>query len=492
MRTSVFTTVAVAGLLAAIGQAHAADTLASQQIQQIDVDGAYTETTVSSLPTDPDQPNLLRQGVVWQSDDVDSICESIVVADTTDETWVGWNLNYERMAAHQTTGAGTPVFEYFPVNPQDFVAVASAEDVSLCAVLWKDTSGGLYVYGFTTAGGATPVWTYTVDAAYPNAGIRNVDVAADGSIVVVGSYNGASPWTAQIVVLDGGTGAELNTTLITDTTITGVDLSLDGSRAVLTTQDTARVIETAGLTQLFSFSVSGQGGFHRISGNGMVAAAGGFNCRAYRDTGSGWTSAFYQYEGSQWYGGGIAVSADGTTMCAGSRNYTNEVLTLRSIDLTTGTEIARVIPASTGSNQDVVDGAQISQDGTVIAFGTWGRTPDPHPEVMIFDRDMNLIGEVNTTGSVFSIDMTRDGRYVAIGTKSVHANQMGRGGSAIIYEVDSGCPEDLSGDGFVGQEDLGILLASYELDDGGDIDGDGDTDQSDLGMLLALYGQPCP
>ncbi|MFG0252217.1 MAG: hypothetical protein ACF8NJ_05010 [Phycisphaerales bacterium JB038] len=55
-----------------------------------------------------------------------------------------------------------------------------------------------------------------------------------------------------------------------------------------------------------------------------------------------------------------------------------------------------------------------------------------------------------------------------------------------------GCPEDLTGDGFVDQADLGELLASYGVDDGGDIDGDGDTDQADLGALLGLFNQPCP
>ncbi len=55
----------------------------------------------------------------------------------------------------------------------------------------------------------------------------------------------------------------------------------------------------------------------------------------------------------------------------------------------------------------------------------------------------------------------------------------------------SDCIGDLDGDDDVDQSDLGILLASYGIDDGGDIDGDGDTDQSDLGMLLAGYGQPC-
>jgi hypothetical protein len=53
------------------------------------------------------------------------------------------------------------------------------------------------------------------------------------------------------------------------------------------------------------------------------------------------------------------------------------------------------------------------------------------------------------------------------------------------------CPEDLDGDGEIGQSDLGVLLASYLVDDGGDIDGDGDTDQADLGALLARFGESC-
>ncbi len=54
------------------------------------------------------------------------------------------------------------------------------------------------------------------------------------------------------------------------------------------------------------------------------------------------------------------------------------------------------------------------------------------------------------------------------------------------------CPEDLTGDGHVGQDDLGELLGAYGQNDGGDIDGDGDTDQADLGALLGMYGEDCP
>ncbi|MFG0252295.1 MAG: carbohydrate-binding protein, partial [Phycisphaerales bacterium JB038] len=47
---------------------------------------------------------------------------------------------------------------------------------------------------------------------------------------------------------------------------------------------------------------------------------------------------------------------------------------------------------------------------------------------------------------------------------------------------------DVDGDGDVDQSDLGLLLASYLVDDGGDLNCDGLTDQSDLGILLAHYG----
>jgi hypothetical protein len=64
------------------------------------------------------------------------------------------------------------------------------------------------------------------------------------------------------------------------------------------------------------------------------------------------------------------------------------------------------------------------------------------------------------------------------------------GNQFVCYTVQGGaaCPGDLDGDGDTDQSDLGLLLASYDLNGGGDLDGDGDTDQSDLGILLADYG----
>ncbi len=59
---------------------------------------------------------------------------------------------------------------------------------------------------------------------------------------------------------------------------------------------------------------------------------------------------------------------------------------------------------------------------------------------------------------------------------------------AFMLIAQTNCAGDLDGDGDTDQSDLGVLLASYNIDGGGDLDGDGDTDQSDLGTLLGDYG----
>ena len=50
------------------------------------------------------------------------------------------------------------------------------------------------------------------------------------------------------------------------------------------------------------------------------------------------------------------------------------------------------------------------------------------------------------------------------------------------------CQADLDGDCDTDHSDLGILLSSWGIDDGGDLNCDGETDHADLGILLADYG----
>lgn len=52
-------------------------------------------------------------------------------------------------------------------------------------------------------------------------------------------------------------------------------------------------------------------------------------------------------------------------------------------------------------------------------------------------------------------------------------------------------PADLNADGVVSQDDMDILLFSFDLDAGGDVTGDGRTDQDDLDLLLFDFESSC-
>lgn len=470
---------------------------ATRDVASVDAAGLHIATIAGEPSGDPPNPPPAgpRTGVIWHVTDANSIAESICLADTNDETWIAQNLNYERLSYLQTTGSGVPIYEvdFVPDNP-GIVGVASAEDASLGVVIIQDPTK-IVLRAFDSASGATPVWTFSFDAGYDTTRYRDVDVSADGTIVVAAAYiSGGSQ--SLVVVLDGATGVELKR-LVTATYVSGVELSDDGTRAVLTEGATANVVETADLTSLFSFNVSGSGGTARLSRDGLVAAAGGFNCRAYRDTGSGWVQVWSEAESQQWYGGGVAVSGDGSTLFSASYKYTTYLnLTYRIIDLQTSTELARTTTNGLGAYQDSIQRAQASQTGDYFAVASWGTENNAHPEIQVFDRDAVLVGSIDMPGSPFDVDLSRDGSTLVAGGKAVHANEMGRGADAYAYEVYDPCIGDLNHDGVVDLSDLAALLANFGVTSGmtyedGDIDSDGDVDLGDLAALLANFGVTC-
>jgi len=418
---------ALAVLLAGSVQAQLA-----RQVQVIDAHGARFEAQTGPWQPAPAGPLPAARGVIlWHFNDPAGIIESCVLSDLTLETWLGINLNNQRVAYFYTTGDGTPVWD-FPYAAPNLVSVASAETASLGAVLIV-RGGRVVVHGFLGSDGTAPLWDYEFDPLYGGAAHFGLDVAADGSLVAAVAFQTESPFHSKLVILDGTTGEVLNE-LAFETGVRAVELSDDGSRLVLTAGAMALIYETATLTELYTFSVSGAGGIARISRNGEVVAAGGFNARAFRDTGAGWVQVFSQQESTQWYGA-MAISGDGNTLFAGSRNYTNEIITLRIIDLVAGTELSRYVSTPSGQYQDVVTRAEVSQDGSVIAVATWGQETRPHPEVMVFDREGNLIGEIAMPGSAWTVDLSADGRYVIASGKNVHANQFGNGGDAIVLDL---------------------------------------------------------
>jgi hypothetical protein len=465
----------------------------------VDQAGAWIETTTGPaaivLPGEP--AKLDPAGILWHVYDTVAIAQSACLADATNETWIGWNLNSQRLSHLLTTGGGIPDFEYSIAGNPVGVVVASAENASLGVASVQLTSG-VTLYGFNKIGGATPIWTLPLKDGYNTVQFTSLDVAADGSIVVVAASNGGNP-DSRILLIDGATGLELRH-LQRPVNVIGAELCDDGSRMILSENAVARVFDTATLGELFNFSVSGGGGYHRISRNGKVVAAGGFDLRAYRDTGSGWVSAYSFSEASNWFGYGVAVSGDGKTLFDVAHNYNGYLkLTYRVIDLVSGTELAKITTQGAGTFQDSVARAQISYDGSVMASASWGSQDNAHPEVQVFDRTLKVIGSIDTPGSPFDLDLSRDGRYVAVGCKHVHANTYGNGGDAYAFLVATPYPKgDMNCDGVLDGGDIDPFFLALQDPQlwqqqnpgcplsNGDINGDGAVDGGDIDPFFAL------
>jgi hypothetical protein len=429
----------------------------TQQIAHVDSYGAWVETGVGpaiSTPCDVSEPR--GPGVVWSLNVAGSIAQSVVLSDTTNESWVGENLNYERLSYFHTVGNNTPVWEFSLSENPDVVAVASAESVSLCVLSSRSASTGALLRAFDrNSGGRVPtLWDYVFEAQYVNFGMKAVDVAADGHLVLAAAQMSG---TAQslVVVLDGATGAELNRRVINQY-VSAVELSDDGMRAALTEGATTEIVETDSLAGLFSFPVSGAGGTARLSRDGQVAAAGGFDYHVYRDNGGTWGQIYHGSESGEWLGNGIALSANGDTMFLVSHNYAGGYLrlTYRLVDLTQGVELHRIVTQGTGTLQDAVQRAEMSGDGRVMAVVSWGTQNMVHPQTQVFDRQLTRIGGITSPGSPFDLDMARSGEYLLVGCKHVHANSFGNGGDIYSYAVPIVVIGDLNCDGLINFDDI--------------------------------------
>jgi FG-GAP repeat len=162
-------------------------------------------------------------------------------------------------------------------------------------------------------------------------------------------------------------------------------------------------------------------------------------------------------------------------------------------DAVSGTQSAKLI-ASDGAALDNF-GYSIDIDGDAVAIGA--RWDDDmgggSGSAYFFDATTGaeiakLLASDGEAQDYFGWSIAVDDGVIVVGAPQDGNQNGGFAGSAYLFNVSSTpCLGDLDGDGDTDQSDLGILLASYEVDGAGDLDGDGDTDQSDLGILLADY-----
>ncbi len=130
-------------------------------------------------------------------------------------------------------------------------------------------------------------------------------------------------------------------------------------------------------------------------------------------------------------------------------------------------------------------------DNTSSSMQLWKDTPDGPIAIWSDHIPPNSALETTRTGSLeagdYRLRVEMSGGAWAEGLIAPFEDAFGQ--FSVTFTVSAPpCAADLDGDGDTDQADLGVLLASYGVDDGGDVDGDGDTDQADLGALLSSFG----
>jgi len=192
-----------------------------------------------------------------------------------------------------------------------------------------------------------------------------------------------------------------------------------------------------------------------------VIATGWTSARILSWTGSAYQNEFFCYK-SGFYVGRAAVAADNDQFVIHWYSSDYQTTELERLSLAAGsTPVWRwVSNTGNGSLKNSPSCIELSDDGEWIVVGSWGTKNDANDEVLVFkdSSPANPWFSINTPGSVFTVEITADGQYIASGGKAIHAEQMGNGGDVYAAYIDpASAIDDFSL--FANAKDDGVLLS---------------------------------
>lgn len=440
----------------------------SRQSMEVRPDGVFLVEESTSRFAQPLSGNTLAAstGPRWQVDDLGLAWIGQRVAMGDSGAWMvgGKELNNEMVGAY-ATGSDTPLFDYSVLGATSVRPAASNRSGTLAALATFDLGGFSYqatVYSWDRMNGSVPSWTATL----PNTGNVSagfLDVSDDGArtVAAVSNTNG----TTHIRVFDsaGVVLSSYDTPAIANIRFGAIDGKAD--RLYLGMYNGFCEIYDLGTgTLLHSQSLGGSFDAHAFSGDGRTFAYGNFGGHfVVQETSPGvWGTVATRGGVSGAYVGQVALNYDGSRCGFASQRYTPNYdhLEIGMMDVSSGLDLfSNSLDAPGTTAQLIASGLDMDDAGDSLAGISWGDSLNLTPEVFVYDATGTLTSSVDTAGSAFGLDMDSDGDVLAIGTKAVHANNLGSGGS--ILAVDA-ADQDLH---VVGYPQLGGTL-SFETPDG--------------------------
>ena len=428
------------------GQSRLRNRVEAQTFARVTPNGIITEDLLPSLAPRhreaattfmPERRALGPLGnTLWLVDDVNAIADGVSI--DANDVWGAWTLQGARLSAYPILGNGTPDFEFSSFGSGN-TGVASANGADRMAFMESNAAGNDFrIHGFRSTSNGIPDWSFPFPVSDPNlpASSKKVAVSYDGS-TVASVVSDSVTQNSTLYVFDGDTGNVRS--MRTDALrMDAIDLTDDGSMALVTEDNLAVLVDTSTGNTIFSVTGSGAGNiFYRISGDGNVFVTDGFDLDVYKFDGTTYQHVIHFAQANNWFGGASIVSRDGSTVGSFAGNYANNWLTgeVDLFDVASTQQIGSYPVSGTGQYQGTPVGAESNDNGTVMAFASWGTEFHDWPEVMVFNRSAQLIGQIDFPGSAFGVDVSADGQYVVGGSKAVHANQFGSGGRIELIQL---------------------------------------------------------
>ncbi len=435
----------------------------SRTVSEVSVDGEFSTTEFSGIleqaitPPLPDPPEVL-----WHYTEAEGLTQKLVQIGMNSSHlftggWYGGGIMFTGIngdgSALWVTEPGLGANEYW-TSLGTATAAAQTADLFYTTQIWDvyndngtpgDTSDDFMVSEGNSAvslfqsSSAAPIWVSVNSAPFVCASMDEpgkTDCSVDGSV-----FASSGAISGHLAVKFYSNTSATPMSIYEDASLAyyprQLRLTADGSKCIFRVAATLYRVDTATGTLEASFALDASNDCFAISPDGSVVAYGFTAARI-----ATWDGSAYSLTAgaavSGYYGGAATIAADNETVYFGFYKNTYKSNRILRFDLASSSVIWTYdYPAGSGSNQDVVEWMDCSDDGRWMVVGSWG-CDNGGPEVQVFDDNYPTapVLSIDTPGSMFHVDMSPDGQYISAAGKHVHANTMGSGTDVYFGEVD--------------------------------------------------------
>ena len=394
----------------------------------LETDGETVENTGEFIAEEIEgtSSSEFKAGLYWVDRDHQSAIanESAISMDGAG-ILTSWYLNNDRIACYETEGSAIPLWNYPTVYNLNKMDVAAGFNNEIFSAASFDES--VYVW---LSSSSEP--TLILDPG------KKQDITVDGAYIVYTDVEGDS-----LICLDTATELEVWEIALFETGVqlNGVDISGDGTRVLVTVYDGSSGAQIYDMTD-GSLVGTPVGNYSqtmaKISDDASRIVTGDFYgyIKVYEYDGVSWNMVGYFDTEHDWVTA-VAISGDGETVAGGTVGfgpYRGKVL---AIDWPLGDSPSELWQYR--NYGDEVSSTDISEDGSVIVAGCWGKYNGTYGDVFTaLDHSGNvifsLLDDIDEPGSIFSVSVSSDGLFATASGKAVHARQMGNGGE--VYSID--------------------------------------------------------